>query len=290
MRRGIGGSILWRLGGLCLVLVLVPTSARGALITSIFGKQRLSDQDVIYFTNGDVLRGEATNREITLLTPYARVALPLRKCAGFSLEGSETLGEKVVAINGDSFSGIIEDRLITFRIGGSGAEVPIRKERIRLLLLRRSALETSAAAPQTGSRAFVMANGDRVTGKLSAAGLAVLTEYGEVSVPLSEVESFEVERESGGKVRVRKTVGESVSGMLQTDEFALSLDLGMRLDGVFKDRFLRVESLGASVAAEQQPPTAESVEPGNVLSELPEEAEEPPPPPSVEPTATPSET
>lgn len=258
-------------------------------MTELFGKQRLSDQDVIYFMNGDVLRGEATNREVTLLTPYAKVSLPLRKCAGLSFEGSETLGEKVVAINGDAFSGIVEDRLFTFRIGGSGAEVPIRKERIRFLLLRRSGIESSAASSQAGSRTFLMANGDRFTGRLSVVGLSVLTDLGEVSTPLSEVESFEVERESGGKVRLRKSSGETVSGVLQTDEFALSLDLGARLEGVFKDRFLRVEGISASLRVEQLPPVTESVEPSGVLAELPEEAEEPPstPEPTASPTASP---
>ncbi|MDX9982423.1 MAG: hypothetical protein RBU25_20550, partial [Lentisphaeria bacterium] len=105
------------------------------VIDTVFGLQRPKNEDVVCFRNNDVLRGTVLDETISINTPYGLLAVPLRRCAGLSFEGEQANTETIVTVNFNRYTGIVMDRVIRFRVGESGEEMPIRKERVRQILL-----------------------------------------------------------------------------------------------------------------------------------------------------------
>jgi len=217
-----------------------PIGAPERLLVSVFDLPRLELEDVIHFNNNDVLRGQVMNADLTMRTPYAEMTIPLRHCAGVSFEGSKTGNEIVATINRDRITGIIEDRMIRFRIGSSGTEIPIRKEKVRYLILRRSPAELKFLSERKQSGSFVMANGDVLNGRPTSPGLLVRAAYGELTVPFETMAKVEIESDENIRAKVSKRNGEQVTGMLQTEEIPIGLDIGISLEAVYMDRFTKM--------------------------------------------------
>lgn len=278
---------------LCLALLVLsgtmaqdnpPSASSGAAdLNTLFGNQRLVGEDVVYFTNNDVLRGEVTTELLHLTTPYAQVLLPLRKCAGASFEDTDKAGETVVTINANRMKGILTDRFINIRLAGAGTDVPIRKERIRYILLRKSPLEVGFLNSPAGTDAFIMSNGDILTGKASDQGLSVRTDLSDITTNFSDIKEVIFQGSTGGPATIRKKSGEQISGTLQTEELSIQLDLGVRLDSISKDRFAKYSSGDGLVLA-----LKESGVSSPPLPELPSEDDVPPPPPPPTETPVPS--
>lgn len=266
-----------------------PGSDRSSQLNTIFGRPRLPAKDSIYFINGDVLGGEVTNELLHLTTPYGELLLPLRKCAGISFENTERAGETAITLNANRLSGIFSDRTINFRIESANAEVPIRKDRIRTIVLRRSPLEAELLNSSVETDLVAMRNGDLITGKFLEPGLKIRNGLNEVTVPLSETVNIDFSKSDSGSVTIQKRNGETVSGVLQTEELTILMDIGIRLDSVFKDRLARYSAGNGSMKV-----LAEIDRKSAPLAELPRE-EEPPrqvlelPSPTPVPTSTPTE-
>jgi hypothetical protein len=260
------------------------SSSEVTVMNTLFGKQRLAGEDVVFFTNNDVLRGEVTSELLHLTTPYADILIPLRKCAGAAFEDTDKAGETIITVNANRMRGIITDRFINFRLAGAGAEVPIRKEKIRYILLRKSPVELGYLNSPAATDSFVMSNGDVLTGKVIEPTLMVRTDLAEVSTSLSDVENISFPGTTSGAITLRKKSGEQISGFLQTEDFSIQMDVGIRLDAVSKDRFAKFSSGdGLKVALAQLGMSSPS------LPELPSEEEEPfplPQAPLPSPTAT----
>ena len=260
-----------------------PPSASGVTtMDTLFDKQRLAGEDVVYFTNNDVLRGEVTNEILHLTAPYGEILIPLRKCAGVSFEETDKAGETIVTINANRMKGIVTDRFINIRISGAGAEVPIRKEKIRYILLRKSPMELGYLNSPATMDSFIMSNGDVLTGKVIEPVVTLRTELTEISTAFSDIQSISFPRTKGGTTTIQKKNGEKISGSLQTEEISIQLDAGIRLDAVSKDRIAKFSSEdGLRVALAQMgmgsPP----------LEELPLEDDDPSPSPET-PTPSPS--
>ncbi|MCE7908681.1 MAG: hypothetical protein DYH02_10005 [Candidatus Omnitrophica bacterium COP1] len=258
-----------------------PGSDRLVQMNSVFGRPRQATKDSIYFINGDVLGGEVTNEILHLTAPYGEIMLPLRKCAGISFENSERAGETVITLNANRLSGIFSDRTINFRIESANAEVPIRKDRIRMIILRKSPLEVGLLNSSVDMDLFVMKNGDLMTGKFLEQGIKIRQDLNEVTVPLPESESIDFSRSEDGIATIRRRNGETTSGVLQTEELTLVLDIGIRLDSVFKDRLIRF-SAGDGI----RKAFAELDRTSPHLAELPSEDDTPPRPTAPPPTPT----
>ncbi len=253
-------------------------------LNRLFGKERLTSEDVVYFTNNDVLKGEVTNELLHLTAPYGEILLPLRKCAGASFEETDRAGETIITINANTLKGIVTDRFINIRISGAGAEVPIRKEKIRHILLRKSPMELGYLNSPAPTDSFIMSNGDVLTGKAIDPVVSVRTELSEVSTSFSDIQNISFPSTKGGTTFILKKNGERISGSMQTEEISIQLDAGIRLDAVSKDRITRYSAGdGLKVALAR-------LGGGNSqLEELPSEDEEPLPSPEV-PTPSPTST
>jgi len=234
-----------------LAMVILPavlhTPAMGAAASSAYPRMesafdipRSDTEDVIYFRSEDVLQGQLLSEKIGLVTPYGTLSIPLRRCAGLSFDAARTPTDAVVTVNFNRFSGIITDHLFRFRIGSSGTVVPIRKETVAFILLKRTVEETDFLKDSEKPDLFLMANGDLLTGKAAEQTADIHTDYGKVAVPFSEIKDVRLLPEGDITALVTKTTGNPIRGAWETSELSLSLEVGQILPAIYKDRFARI--------------------------------------------------
>jgi len=207
---------------------------------SVFQEARSKGNDIVLFRNKDILRGKLLNEKLTILTPYGEVTVPVQHCAGLSFEGARANTEAIVTVNYNRLTGIIKDRVLSFRIGTSGAEVEIRKEKVRHILLQKTPDELHFLKPGAAVQMFVMANGDLLTGLARKKDLSIQTDYGNIPVSFGEVR--DIQMQGGEKVTavVRKLNGDVMRGTLMTDEISIALAIGVEVASVYKDKFSRI--------------------------------------------------
>lgn len=215
-------------------------STPGAPLESVFETPRPDREDVIYFRNRDVLRGQVLNEKITIAAPYGTLTVPVRECAGLSLEGTRTNTEEVVLVNFNRVTGILLDHVIRLRTGPSATEVAIRKEKIRLVLLGKRPDETAVIEERPGADLFVMTNGDVLTGEAVERKVALRTDFGPLPVLFAEMRDLRTRGEENGGVAITKTNGDTIHGMLETETLSLRLALGEDLPAVYKDQFAKI--------------------------------------------------
>lgn len=210
------------------------------VISSLYDKERSEKEDLIYFRNNDVLSGTVLNETISISTPFGDATLPLRKCAGLSFEGAQANTESLITVNYNRLTGIISDRVINFKIGTSGATLEIRKEKVRFILLRKSANEASFVDLKKPMNLFVMTNGDLITALPTETRLTIKTDYGDVPVSFDEIKKIEMQ--GGDKVTavITKLNGDTMQGMLITEEISLKLDVGIMIKTIYKDKFSKI--------------------------------------------------
>ena len=209
-------------------------------LTQVFSQPRSEQEDVIHFRNNDVLKGTVLNETITVMTPYGRCVVPLRKCAGLSFEGARANTEALVTVNHNRLTGIVDDRTIKFRIGTSGAPLEIRKEKIRFVLLKRGDNETAFADPKAKTNLFVMTNGDLLVGQAEPNSLKIKTDYGEIRVGFDEMKTVEMQGGDNVTAVIKKLNGDVMRGTLETEELTLELSLGVSVNAIYKDKFSKV--------------------------------------------------
>jgi len=208
--------------------------------------QRPEREDVIYFRNGDVVRGEVLNRSLQLVTPYSQVDLPVRWCAAVSFETAGSSVSTVITANENRLSGIITDRVIRFQSDLSSTPVDIRREKIDRIILRRTTKEAPPPTSPVRADLFVMANHDRLTGKPDPDILKIWVGGRSREIPFSEVETVEIDHRGGLKARVKTRRGSALEGMLETETITLKLDLGLKIPDVYMDRFDSIVTGGDS--------------------------------------------
>ena len=236
--NGMVRQVVWVLVGASLVASAAETPA--PVIGTLFGRQRSEKEDVVYFRNNDVLRGTVVNETVSVNTPYGLLAVPLRRCAGLSFEGARANTEAVVTVNFNRYTGIITDRAIRFRIGTSGTEIQIRKEKVRHVLLKRAADERAFADPKAKTCLFLMTNGDLLTGRPNPDRLTITTDYADVPVSFAEIASVVMQGGDQPTAVVTKKNRDTMRGKLATEELTVQLDAGIDVEAVYKDKFAKM--------------------------------------------------
>ncbi len=214
--------------------------SKARILTTVFDQPRSDKEDVIFFRNRDVLRGTVLNSSLGIDTPYGAANVELRKCAGVSFEGSRANTEALVTVNRNRLTGIISHRTIKFRIGSSGEEIEVRKEKIQFILLQRSANELDFLQKAKSRDLFVMANGDLLTGKPEPPKLTVTTDYGAVAVAFDEIRKVEMQGGENVTAVITKKNNDVMRGSLETEEITLKLDLGVNIEKVYKDKLATI--------------------------------------------------
>ncbi len=228
-------------------LVVLDMPARAAAgssayprMESAFDIPRSDTEDVIYFRSEDVLQGQLLSEKIGLVTPYGTLSIPLRRCAGLSFDAARSPTDAVVTVNFNRFSGIVTDHVFRFRIGSSGTVVPIRKESVAFVVLKKTADETDFLKDSEKPDLFLMANGDLLTGKAAEQAVDLRTDYGKISVSFNEIKEVRLLPEGDVTAIIAKTTGNPVRGAWETSELSLSLEMGQILPAIYKDRFARI--------------------------------------------------
>ncbi len=192
--------------------------------------------DVIFFRNGDVLRGRVLNDTLRIYTPYALVGIPLHACEKLLFAGSGGDKDTLSTVNGNRFSGNVVDRTVRFRSSLGKNRWEIRREKIlRILFHPVPERDRSFPVPEK-TDLFVMVNGDLLTGRPEETAFLMTTEGNGLEVPFSEVRSLEIPDEGGDGARVFTKAGEVIRGVLETGAISLKLDIGARIDPFYLDQ------------------------------------------------------
>ena len=230
-----------------LVVMLMGLSAAAdepkaetPLIQRIFELQRSNKEDVIYFRNKDVLRGEVLNDVLTIATQYGMLDVPLQHCAGLSFEGARANTESIVTVNYNRITGIIMDSVINIKIASSDTVFPVRKEKVRFVLLRRNPEELEFIQHSPKADLFLMANGDLLSGEAAEREIEIWTDYAKVPVAFTEISDITTQGGDNVADVVSKINGDSMRGTLDTEEFTLDLEIGVQVTAVYKDKFARI--------------------------------------------------
>jgi hypothetical protein len=167
------------------------------------------------------------------------VNIPIRKCAGISFEAIRSNAESIVTVNFNRLTGIIIDNTLQFMIGSSGKVISIRKEKIKYIVLQRTASETDFLDNYPESDLFVMVNGDILSGEVMNRKIMISTAYAKIQVEFSEMNFIQME--DGDNVFViNKSNGETMRGALDTEELSIELELGTSVESIFKGKFSKV--------------------------------------------------
>ena len=229
--------------GAWAVLLLLGVMLSGSAAPGLFSlieTDRPEHKDVIYFRNGDVLRGEVLNESLSIITPYALIALPLRTCAGVSFQDSGSNSKTLITVNFNRITGTFVDRTIRFQSSLSKTPAEIRIEKINRILLHRTPGEKRSLDSHAETDLFVMTNGDLLTGKPETRHLTLRVDGKQVKVPFSEAESIEITRESSTRASVTKKNDALLKGTLETEEIGLKLDVGVKVPDIYVDQFSRI--------------------------------------------------
>jgi len=210
------------------------------LVETLFDLKRSAKEDTIYFRNKDVLRGRVLNETVTIATQYGMLKVPLRRCAGLSFEGARANTEAVVTVNFNRITGIITDRVINFQIKSSGTKIPIRKEKIRFLLLQKTANEANFIEKSPKADLFLMANGDLLSGEAVERKITIRTDYAKIPVSFAEMKDVKMQGGDNVTAVISKTNGDTMRGTLDTDEITLDLEVGIQVQAIYKDKFARM--------------------------------------------------
>jgi len=209
-------------------------------LDSVFQHKRSEIHDTIYFRNKDVLRGEVVNTDLIIATQYGMLKVPVRYCAGISFEGARTNTEAIVTINYNRITGIITDRVLNFRVKSSGIEIPIRKEKIRYVLLKSQPGEVEFLRNRDKSDLFLMANGDLLSGEAQERKISIQTDYDKISASFSEMKTVQMQGGDNITAVISKTNGDTMRGTLDTNEITLKLELGITIESIYKDKFAKI--------------------------------------------------
>jgi formylglycine-generating enzyme required for sulfatase activity len=209
-------------------------------VTALFDLKRSASEDVIYFRNKDVLRGRVLNETVTIATQYGMLKVPMRRCAGLSFEGARENTEAVVTVNFNRITGIVTDRVINFESKSSETKIPIRKEKIRFLLLQKTANEADFIEKSPKADLFLMANGDLLSGEAVERKVTIRTSHAKVPVSFAEMKDVTMQGADNVTAVIIKVNGDTMRGTLETDEITLDLQVGIQVEAIDKDKFARV--------------------------------------------------
>jgi len=197
-------------------------------------------EDVIYFRNGDILRGRILNESIRILTPYALVEVPIAACSGVSFDGLEGREDSLFTVNFNRYTGSVVERTLRFRSAHATTDLPIRADKIQRIQCGRIEEEDLPIAAREKTDLFVMINGDLLTGRPAEDALRLGGGREERRVPFSEVRSLELRDGRLEEARIVTRQGETFHGPLATDSVSLQLDIGTAIDPLYLDRCARV--------------------------------------------------
>ncbi len=216
---------------LSLILLSLVLIFSFALSEKTSSYERSQDVDIIYLTNGDVLKGEITTESFSIRTSYAHITIPTENIANISMEDQIMNMETIVAINGSRFSGFIDAQTITLKIS-SGYSIPIRREKISHISFQ---IREDEEGKIVNTQFIKLKNGNYFTGTVQNPDIVVATTYADIPVSINEVVSIKLIGGENPLTKILMKNEDTIQGILETEDIEIVLDIGPTVK-VYKDR------------------------------------------------------
>ncbi|MDK2951471.1 MAG: hypothetical protein PWQ77_1136 [Kosmotogales bacterium] len=216
---------------LSLILLSLVLVFSFVFATQDINYDRSQDVDIVYLTNGDILKGEITTESFSIRTSYAHITIPTENIAYMSVEGQMMNMETIVAINGSRFSGFIDEQTITLKIT-SGYSIPIRREKISHISFQ---IREDEEGKIENTQFIKLKNGNYFTGTVQNPDIVVATTYADIPVSLNEVESIKLIGGENPLTKILMKNEDTIQGILETEDIEIVLDIGPTVK-VYKDR------------------------------------------------------
>ena len=229
-------AILLAIGVLLLtVLALGNTAPVMPTIETVLDTTRPKDVDILLLRNGDKLTGTVMNESFSIRTSYAHIVIESKYIAGINLEGGANNIESIITVNNNRFSGFIDDAFVSFKLTG-GPQLEIRREKVLKIVFRQRAQETTG---MKWRQSMVLKNGDYFHGQKLTQNIIISTTYAKIPLDFATTESITLIGDSNPLTIVKMTNGDSVQGILETEDIQIELDVGSVIE-VYQDRIDRI--------------------------------------------------
>jgi len=138
-------------------------------------------------------------------------------------------------VNNNRFSGFIDDAFVSFKLTG-GPQLEIRREKVLKIVFRQRAQETTG---MKWRQSMVLKNGDYFHGQILTQNIIISTTYAKIPLDFATTESITLIGDSNPLTIVKMTNGDSVQGILETEDIQIELDVGSVIE-VYQDRIDRI--------------------------------------------------
>lgn len=224
----------------CNFILLLSSFVFSQTLTHVFEKERSFEDDVIYFRNGDVLRGTVRNRFFNVNASYGSFEIPSDKCAGISFDNQRKGFVIILTVNCNRLSGYQIQNSVVFRLSSSGAEVNIPIQQISHLVFRSRMDEYTPNRFREQSNLYIMNNGDSLTGELENNMIEMITDYGDVPIPVSDITELVFPDELMSEVTLTRKNGDKITGKVKNATFTIDLNIDIELRDVYQDKILKI--------------------------------------------------
>ena len=191
-------------------------------VAKVFEIDRPNDGDLVVLNSGEELRGKVKNESFSIRTNYSSVSLDSGFIAGIELERQDISLERIVAINGNRFSGFIDDEAILMELS-DGRLLTIRRERIRKVIF---GIDRDREALPDPGQLIKLKNGDFFHATVLNEAVSISTGYGKILLNSDTTEYIEIPEGGSPVVTAFSRSGESLRGILEPEDIMVVLDTG----------------------------------------------------------------
>ena len=202
-----------------------PTPREIGLLTEVAGLERSKNADTLLLRNGETLVGKVLTESFFLHAFYGELHLNRSGIAGIDFESGRYQLGRIIAINGDRFSGFISTPAIRFQ-DQTGLEFEVRRERVLKAAFRIREQELEEL-PQ--GRILLWKNGDIASGTPIGIVSMVSTNGNQHSIFPSNAEVITFRGGDRTAASIRKQNGTDIEGLLEKEDVAIQLDVGPRI-------------------------------------------------------------
>lgn len=188
--------------------------------------EREGNADLVLLTDGDPIRGQATNTEFEIETLFGKLTVPAAKVLGMAGAENNNQLMRIVLADGQVVSGKMLTTALKLTLP-TGGDLEIPFERIGQWSYRVS--EQRPLDIEVKDRMVVLRSGDRLAMAAEGAPLKFRTAYGLIDLEPASLISVELEGSGNGLHRAKFLNGSVLSGLLEPAQIEMPLKLGSKL-------------------------------------------------------------
>ena len=205
---------------------LIESAARETRpLTEVAGLERSNEVDTLVLRNGGRLVGELLTESFVLRAFYGEIRLNRNRIGGINFAVGRNQLAAIIAINGNRFSGLINDLAIRFRVQ-DGSEIEVRHEKLLKAAFR---IRKNEIEEVSHGRILLLRNGDIANGEPVGNVSMVSTDGNKLPVFPGDAEVITFRDGDTRAVSVRKQNGTEIDGLLENEDVTFQLDVGPQI-------------------------------------------------------------